>query len=160
MVPDVIDLSELVLGERKDGILYSAFIVCSRLGVAISLFMSNYALGEAGYESPAHGSVSTDSEASDLVVLTLRLLFAIVPAILLVTACIPMSFYNISRSRHVEIMHQVEIERDRKTTLLRQSKLPPPGPDEILVDEENIQVDELKQNEIKKSDVDTNSQSD
>jgi Na+/melibiose symporter-like transporter len=58
MVPDVIDLTELVIGERLDGIFYSTFIVFTKLGVALSLFSSSFILGLVGFESSAHQTIS------------------------------------------------------------------------------------------------------
>uniref|UniRef100_A0A7S4NYG8 Major facilitator superfamily (MFS) profile domain-containing protein n=1 Tax=Paramoeba aestuarina TaxID=180227 RepID=A0A7S4NYG8_9EUKA len=142
MVPDVIDETELVLGERRDGIFYSTFIVFTKLGSASSLFLSSFALGQAGYDSPVHGAPSEDpddeSEAQpDSVILMLRLLIAIIPACLLCGACFAMLFYNIDRKRHAEIMAVVDVERERKTTLLRQTKIALGEDPDLSSDDEN-----------------------
>jgi hypothetical protein len=47
------------------------------------------------------------------------------PAILLGTALIPMFFYNITRESHKEIMVRLVEMRERKTELMRQTKLHP-----------------------------------
>ena len=124
MVPDVVDETEMVLGDRRDGIFYSTFIVFNKTGVAISLFMSSFLLGLVGYDSPVHqtSSEASDDEQDKSVLLMLRILMGLLPAVLLSCASIPMSFYNISRDRHTEILKVVEAERERKTTLKRVSK--------------------------------------
>ena len=98
MVPDVIDETEMVLGERRDGIFYSTFIVFTKLGGASSLFLSSFALGLSGYDSPVHSAEPLDDEIqNDAVLLTLRLLMGVIPAGLLVLSTSAMIFYNIDR---------------------------------------------------------------
>jgi Na+/melibiose symporter-like transporter len=58
----------------------------------------------------------------------IRALVSIIPCILVVAACVPLFFYDLTREKHEEIMKLVEIERERKTEIARKSKLPPQSP--------------------------------
>jgi GPH family glycoside/pentoside/hexuronide:cation symporter len=51
MLPDVIDLDELRTGTRREGDMYSIFVLFQKIGLGIALSVSSWVLGWAGYVS-------------------------------------------------------------------------------------------------------------
>ncbi|MGD0805971.1 MAG: MFS transporter, partial [Anaerolineales bacterium] len=49
MVPDVIELDELETGQRREGIFYGFFVFLQKMGLAVGLFVSGWALELSGY---------------------------------------------------------------------------------------------------------------
>eukprot|EP01095_Lingulamoeba_sp_RSL-Kostka_P011337 TRINITY_DN4288_c0_g1_i1.p1 TRINITY_DN4288_c0_g1~~TRINITY_DN4288_c0_g1_i1.p1 ORF type:complete len:514 (+),score=98.70 TRINITY_DN4288_c0_g1_i1:51-1592(+) len=103
MLPDVIELDEKKNGLRREGLLYSVFILMQKLGLAVGLSGSSYILGLVGYKSPETGvegeSSPLDEEQPDSVILTLRILTCIMPVIFNVLACILVFIYKEPSSR-------------------------------------------------------------
>ena len=50
MLPDVIDLDELKYGERREGDLYSMFMLVQKIGLGSSMAISSWVLGRNFFE--------------------------------------------------------------------------------------------------------------
>jgi oligogalacturonide transporter len=89
--PDIPDVDELKSGQRREGI-YSALVTFMRkLSSAVAIFMVSNAISLAGYVPPLEKVVNGATELieqpqSDAFILVLRLVFALVPIVLLVAA--------------------------------------------------------------------------
>jgi GPH family glycoside/pentoside/hexuronide:cation symporter len=46
MLPDVVDLDELTTGKRREGDMYSVFLMFQKIGLGLALAMSSFALGK------------------------------------------------------------------------------------------------------------------
>jgi len=95
MLPDVIDVDELQTGERREGMFYSYAVFIEKVATGVTLAVSNYALGIAGYD-PA---LETQPEAVDV---TLRVLMSFVPAGLTFFASVLIFFYPLTEKSREE----------------------------------------------------------
>jgi GPH family glycoside/pentoside/hexuronide:cation symporter len=107
MSTDVLEVDELASGKRQEGI-YAGFSVFARkLSTALVLALVGPVLSWSGYVEGA--------DVQALAVLTaIRVLIALVPAILLVLACIVAWNYPLTRQRHAEISHELARRRSAK----------------------------------------------
>jgi oligogalacturonide transporter len=106
--PDIPDVDELQSGQRREGI-YGALISLSRkLSSALAIFAVANVLGLAGYIRPIEqvvGGVSTlvDQPQSGQFVLILRLIFALLPVILVGCSVFCASRYPLSGPLHTRL---------------------------------------------------------
>ncbi|MEX1181498.1 MAG: MFS transporter [Cucumibacter sp.] len=109
MLPDTIEHNELMTGERQEGLFYGFFVFLQKLGLSVGLGLSGWALGEAGYLTPAvEGGELQLVAQPDSVLLTLRIFVSFVPAVVLLLS-IPLALaYPISKARHEEIVAALE----------------------------------------------------
>jgi GPH family glycoside/pentoside/hexuronide:cation symporter len=107
MSTDVLEVDELASGKRQEGI-YAGFSVFARkLSTALVLALVGPVLSWSGYVEGA------DVQAPG-VLTAIRVLIALVPAILLVLACIVAWNYPLTRQRHAEISHELARRRSAK----------------------------------------------
>ena len=118
MLPDVVDLEELRTGERREGDLYSLFLVVQKSGLGLAMAISSWTLGWAGYENPDEEQIHGDETGSngtlyqpDSVVLVLRLMCSLVPASLIVLSLVAAWLYPITKEKHQEIVDQLSNKR-------------------------------------------------
>ncbi|MGD9031063.1 MAG: glycoside-pentoside-hexuronide (GPH):cation symporter [Desulfobacteraceae bacterium] len=95
MQADVIDYDELLSGERREGHYIGLWSVTKKLAAALGVGIALPILGKVGY--------MPNVEQSEEVLLTLRLLYALVPSVCNIVALIIALAYPISRKRHGEI---------------------------------------------------------
>ncbi len=95
MQADVIDYDELLTGERREGHYIGLWSITKKLAAALGVGIALPILGRVGY--------TPNVEQSDAVLLTLRLLYALVPSVCNIVALIIALAYPISRKRHEEI---------------------------------------------------------
>jgi GPH family glycoside/pentoside/hexuronide:cation symporter len=114
MLPDVIDLEELRTGERREGDLYSLFLVCQKSGLGLAMAISSWTLGWAGYENPDEEQARNEENGAnallyqpDSVILVLRLMCSLVPAGLILLSFIAAYLYPITKARHQEIVDEL-----------------------------------------------------
>jgi GPH family glycoside/pentoside/hexuronide:cation symporter len=104
MGSDVLEVDELMSGKRQEGI-YSGFSVFARkLSTALVLALVGPVLSWSGY---AEGATTQSATA----LTSIRVLIAVVPALLLVAACIIAWYYPLTRQRHLEISRELEKRR-------------------------------------------------
>ena len=92
MLGDVVDEDELVTGERREGIYNGAFMFIRKLGGSVAVFLALALLGAVGFEK--------DTQQSDAVLATIRLLTSIGPALFLALSIGFTLRYPITREAH------------------------------------------------------------
>lgn len=95
MQADVIDYDELLSGARREGHYIGLWSITKKLAAALGVGIALPILGKVGY--------TPNVEQSEAVLLTLRLLYALVPSVCNIVALIIALAYPISRKRHEDI---------------------------------------------------------
>lgn len=108
MLPDTIEYNQLKTGERQEGVFYGMFVFLQKLGLSIGLAFSGFALDAAGYINPeVIDGIAQTVVQPDSVLLTLRVVVSLVPAVILALS-IPIALaYPISRERYEEIQAEL-----------------------------------------------------
>jgi GPH family glycoside/pentoside/hexuronide:cation symporter len=101
MVPDVIELDELQTGRRREGIFYGFFVFLQKMGLALGLFVSGWALDLSGYINGTPGQPDPVQPASAL--LAMRVLIGPVSAAVLLLSFLAVRAYPITREKHAAI---------------------------------------------------------
>lgn len=127
MIPDIIDADEVKTGVRREGVFYSLFVLFQKVGLAIALSASSYALSGAGYISPAAAQPDTDPlYQPPSVILTLKLVNGPIPGILVFLAMIISFFYPLGRAKvaeNAEILKRLRAESaDKQAKFTASSK--------------------------------------
>lgn len=101
MLPDVIELDELETGQRREGVFYGFFVFLQKLGLALGLFISGWALELSGYipSTPA----SPNPIQPDSALLTIRFLIGPVSAAVVLLSFLAVRAYPITREKHAQI---------------------------------------------------------
>jgi GPH family glycoside/pentoside/hexuronide:cation symporter len=95
MQADVIDYDELITGERREGHYIGLWSITKKLAAALGVGSALPLLGAAGYEP--------NMAQSEQVILTLRLLYALIPSLCNILALMIALAYPISSRIHEEI---------------------------------------------------------
>ena len=107
---DLVDVDELATGERKEGTYFAAWNLTGKAALALALTLSGLALDASGFRP--------NVAQRDLVLITIRLLLAGAPCLLLLAAT-----RVLRRLEHSEATH----ERVRAALDARASAVPGPG---------------------------------
>ena len=103
MIPDMIEIDELVTGERHEGIYYGLRSFLDKLTAALGAAAMGWALAGFGYVGGA--------EQSHRALLGIRLLFGVVPAILL-WSCLPFLVrFPVTRASHEALVERLRASR-------------------------------------------------
>ena len=96
MQADIIDYDELCTGERREGMYVSLWEIIPKFALAFGTALGMATLGFVGYvpKAPAQAPV---------VVWSLRIMFAILPALFDLLALIVMIFYPLTEDRHRQV---------------------------------------------------------
>jgi glycoside/pentoside/hexuronide:cation symporter, GPH family len=113
MVPDVIELDELETGQRREGIFYGFFVFLQKMGLAVGLFVSGWALELSGYINAT--AANPNPVQPDSALLALRVLIGPVGAAVLLLSFLAVRAYPITREKHAEI--RAELERRKAASL-------------------------------------------
>lgn len=97
---DVIDYDELLTGERREGQYIGLWSISKKFAAAVGIGAGLAILGMAGY--------TPNAEQPEQVVMTLRVLYALVPSICNIVAIAIAFAYPISSQIHVEIRKAIE----------------------------------------------------
>ena len=114
--PDIPDVDELETGERREAI-YSALVTLFRkFSSAIAIFLISNALGWAGYVRPVQQVVEgatklIDQPQSPGFLLVLRLIFALLPVLLLAGSLFFAWRYPLSPGRHARLNEVLAVQR-------------------------------------------------
>ena len=109
MFPEVIEIDELATGERREGLYFSFFVLFQKLGLALSLAISNYVLSLTGFISSTNENpVIVQPESS---ILALKIMVSFVPFSIYVLSFIPLYFFPINKKTHTETL---KLLRERK----------------------------------------------
>jgi GPH family glycoside/pentoside/hexuronide:cation symporter len=106
MMPDVLEVDELMCGRRQEGIYMGVAVFVSKLAQAVVLALLPVALRWSGYIQPTAQNPTPSQPAAALN--ALRLLIAILPALLLAASIVVTWFYPLTRQRHAEIRRELE----------------------------------------------------
>ncbi len=109
MVPDVIELDELETGQRREGIFYGFFVFLQKMGLALGLFISGWALELSGYVNATAADPNPVQPASAL--LAMRVLIGPAAAAVLLLSFLAVHAYPITREKHAAM--RAELERRR-----------------------------------------------
>ena len=103
MMPDVIEYDELMTGERREGIYYGMNAMVGKVTGALGSAICGWGLKLGGYVENA--------KQTQTALFSIRFLFALLPALLLIF-CVPMLMrYPITRESHAEVVRQLEERR-------------------------------------------------
>ena len=97
---DVIDYDELISGLRREGMFIGIWSIAKKLAAAVGVGISLYVLGYMGYEP--------NVEQSGAVVLSLKLLYGLVPCLCNIIAVMVVLLYPLSQEKHREIRKLIE----------------------------------------------------
>ena len=103
MQADVIDYDELLSGRRREGIFIGSWAIARKLAAAVGVGIALVILGSTGYQP----RVEQTPEA----ILSLRILYALVPSLLSLLAIGVALAYPIDRRRHQRILGAIEMQR-------------------------------------------------
>ncbi|MBR6569538.1 MAG: MFS transporter [Clostridia bacterium] len=106
MMPDVIEYDELATGERREGIYYGMHAMCGKVTGALGSAICGWGLSLTGY---VENAVQTSSA-----LMGIRVMFALLPAVLLLI-CVPLLMrYPITRESHAKVVAELEKKRQEK----------------------------------------------
>lgn len=106
MLPDVIELDELLTGERREGIFYSFMVLIQKIGLALALFLVGIALDLAGFLENVPGEEIPVQPESAL--LAIRIAIGPLPTVFLIFGLIIAYFYPITSDYHAQIRQQLQ----------------------------------------------------
>ena len=99
MLPDVVEYDEKMTGERREGIYYGLWAFLTKFTGALGVAVSGWALDLFGYVP----NVAQTTHA----LFGIRLFFAIVPAVVILTSLPFLIWYPITRKKHAELVQEL-----------------------------------------------------
>ncbi len=110
MVADVVDIDELMTGQRREGI-YSGYMVFFRkLATALAIFIVTRVLAASGFVGGTGGSLGDISQPESALV-ALRVLVGVVPSIMLALSIVVAWRYPLSKEAHQALLRQLAQKR-------------------------------------------------
>lgn len=106
MLPDVIEVDELVSGHRQEGAYVGVTTLFSKFGQMLILALLPVLLRWAGYVQPQAGSAAAIQPTSAL--LAIRMMLALLPALLLGFSIAAARLYPLTREKHAQIRREIE----------------------------------------------------
>ena len=97
---DVIDYDELITGRRREGRYIGLWSVSKKLAAALGVGLGLWLLGRTGY--------TPDAAQSPMTILTLKILYALVPCVCQLIAMVIIGFYPITEVRFREIRTRLQ----------------------------------------------------
>jgi len=136
MIGDSIDYLEDKTGKRAEGICYAMQTLISKIGMALTAFVTLLVLGKAGYATvTAGGQISADSPELAAVVLTVKsniwLVTTLACGISMAACVIPLLFYDFNEKEQAEAVARVAA---RKAAMNQQAEMVEAT---VTVDEQN-----------------------
>jgi GPH family glycoside/pentoside/hexuronide:cation symporter len=107
MSPDVIEVDELMSGERQEGIYSGVNVFVRKLSTMLVIFLTGLALKWSGY-------VENAPQQTPQALTAIRFIISVVPAIVLLASIAVAWRYSLTRKKHSEI--QEELQRRRAAT--------------------------------------------
>jgi len=99
MLPDVVEHDEKMTGERREGIYYGLWAFLTKFTGALGVAVSGWALGLYGYVP--------NVEQTTHALFGIRLFFAIVPAVVILTSLPFLIWYPITRQSHAALVREL-----------------------------------------------------
>jgi Na+/melibiose symporter-like transporter len=114
--PDLPDVDELRTGERREGIFGALITLMRKFSGAVGIFIVANIIGAAGYVSPVEKVVDgatqmIDQPQSDQFVLILRVIFVLVPMILLSLSILVASRLKLTHQTHARLNRVLSARR-------------------------------------------------
>ena len=114
--PDLPDVDELRTGERREGVFGALITLMRKFSGAVGIFIVSNVLAWAGYVNPIEevvDGVSTlvDQPQSDEFVLVLRVIFVVVPVVLLSLAIFVASRLQLNHKSHARLNRVLAVRR-------------------------------------------------
>ena len=114
MIPDVIEYDELLTGERREGLYYGMQATATKVTGALATAACGWGLEIGKYIEPTEEIPASEIVQPYSALLSMRLMFALVPAIFLLI-CIPLLMkYPITRETHAEVVKKLQERRSNK----------------------------------------------
>jgi oligogalacturonide transporter len=115
--PDMPDIDELYSGERREGIYSGLFTFMRKLSSAVGIFLISNAIELAGYRPPEEQTVDgavqmVEQSQSPEFILILRLVFAVLPVILLAFGLYGAWRYGLTPRLHDRLKEYLRRRRD------------------------------------------------
>jgi len=104
---DVIDYDQLLTGQRREGRYIGLWSIAKKLAAALGIGIGLLLLGRTGY--------SPNVEQTESTVLTLKVLYALVPCLCNLVSIAIISFYPISEKKHAQIRSRIA-HREQQST--------------------------------------------
>jgi oligogalacturonide transporter len=114
--PDIPDVDELVTGERREGI-YSALVTLIRkMSSAVAIFFVGLSIDRAGYVAPVEEVVNgattlVEQPQSEAFITVLRVIFAVLPIVLLIISIYFARKYPLSPQVHERLNEVLNVQR-------------------------------------------------
>jgi oligogalacturonide transporter len=114
--PDIPDVDELFSGQRREGIYAALVTFIRKLSSALAIFAVSLTIGWAGYVRPVQETVAgvtklIEQPQSATFLLVLRLIFILVPVVLLVFALYYASRFPLTPALHKRLNHYLAAVR-------------------------------------------------
>ena len=104
MIPDILEVDELMSGKRQEGIYSGVNVFARKLSTGIVLGIIGPLLAWAGYQQGA--DIQPDSAIT-----AIRTLISLLPAAILIIACVVAWYYPMTRQRHAELVKTLSQRR-------------------------------------------------
>src|SRR3546814_432981 len=118
MLADVVDVDELKTGKRREGDMYSLFVLFQKSGLGVAMSISGYVLSAVGYEAPPKFSdtsvVTPIVSQPEAVTLSLRIMLCAAPICLLILSFIVMLYYPIDKKTHQQTLAELKLRRETR----------------------------------------------
>jgi glycoside/pentoside/hexuronide:cation symporter, GPH family len=105
MIADVADFSEWKTNRRATAIIFSAMMVGLKAGLSIGSSLVSWILGNYGY-APKSTTGQTESAINGT-----KMLISIYPAIPFLIAIVLLFFYEINKSKEIQIENELKARR-------------------------------------------------
>jgi len=114
--PDIPDIDELYSGQRREGMYSGLFTFMRKVSSALAIFLISSAISLAGYQPPLEQVVDgvtklVQQQQSAQFILTLRLVFAILPIAFLLICLYNSARYPLSVSLHEKLKELLRKKR-------------------------------------------------
>jgi Na+/melibiose symporter-like transporter len=117
--PDLPDVDELRTGERREGVFGALITLGRKFSGAVGIFIVSNILAAAGYVTPLHEVTAgvtrvVDQPQSAQFVLTLRLIFVLIPLVLLSSSIFLASKLPLTHQVHARLRQVLAAQREGK----------------------------------------------
>ena len=114
--PDLPDVDELHTCKRREGIFGALITLMRKFSGAVGIFIVANVIGAAGYVSPVEQVVNgmtklIDQPQSDQFILTLRVIFVLVPVVLLSLSILVASRLKLTHETHARLNQVLAVRR-------------------------------------------------
>jgi len=103
MVPDTVEYDQLLTGKRREGVIFGAWAFCRKFGMAMGALIASQIMGVFGFMSGA--TIQTDAAS-----LSIRIAYAIFPALLWLGAIYLLKQYQLDEKTFGQIQQKIKVE--------------------------------------------------